>query len=1254
MVRTYVAVDSYGNVSEPCNQNISLRRIDLDDIDDPDNFELMSNTNLTCNNVVYDSTGFPTVSSTGIPTINGFPIYPVSDFYCNLGIEYDDQIISQAGCLIKIMRTWTYYESWCTTGQFRTYNQIIEIADTEDPVITCPESWIISTDGATTCNGTTLLPLPGTSDDCGAVVEIDISYDGGFFNNIDEAQQVTLPAGVNVISYTIYDSCDNSDSCQTSVTVQDDTAPVARCDSDIVVSLRSDGTSKAYASTFDEGSFDDCAFYKTVVRRMDMTCDCDLPEFDDFEYIGEREGRYYYLSSIRRFGLEAFNFSSALDGQIFTAESSQEYEWVNDQVRAVSQDPYLIGLEKDDFNNYTWPGHVQPIFSEWASGQPDTSNDNVIVNVDGEWETVNADIERYYFVMELSNICGFSDAVNFCCDDAAEENMILLRAIDRQGRTNECMLQVEIQDKVAPVITCPFDRQLNCDTNIDINNLDIYGTASATDQCVANVSSTVEDLRNNCGAGQIIRTFTAADNTGESTCSQILNFQDFFGTTNPIIDWPDDYETTTGCMNGGLDPENLPEGFDFPDFLSPACSDFSMSHTDQVFNFAGQGSDACLKILRTWTVTDHCKTSDPNYAPDVYEQSIKVNNTLAPEINSATCTDVTVSTADCDSESVNLFVFATDDCTENASINGTLHVDFEADGNFEIVDDNYNNTINYTDRFDIGSHVVLFEFEDLCGNRSACTRRVEVTSSQGPIAVCASGITTTIQDMDLDGDNQNDAVVAMIIPEMLDAANVSLGTSGSSHPCGSSFEFSFSSDLTDQVRTFDCNQLGVNEVDLWVTDEFGNTDVCTVMVEIQDSDDKCGDNTVSMIDVHGKVLTEELAPVLDVEVYLNGQSTSAEMTDYEGSYAFDPMNSGGYYVLSASKDKDYLDGVSTLDLVLIQRHILGMEKLNSPYKLIAADVDNSQSISAIDLIELRKLILGIDSKFRSNTSWRMIDAQYDFIDPQNPFAYTIPEDYEIFSLQENMEVDFIGVKIGDVNNSITNLQNVDPEFSKRANSVDATLEIANDYIQNHHTIELPFEMNTEDIQGLQMGLSIDPKYAEVIGVKSLREDINIGNFNTEHLKEGMIRLSWVRDQNLEDTQAIFSLILKMKDKARPSDFITVNEDKLYAEYYKNSKAFNLGLGFREDQILNDLTVYQNTPNPWINTTNINFDLAVSQNMTFTVYDINGRVMYQEQKWADAGFNTITLSSADFNTSGIMYYEIKTEKERIIKKMIMLN
>ncbi|MBK9583675.1 MAG: hypothetical protein IPO48_17815 [Saprospiraceae bacterium] len=65
-----------------------------------------------------------------------------------------------------------------------------------------------------------------------------------------------------------------------------------------------------------------------------------------------------------------------------------------------------------------------------------------------------------------------------------------------------------------------------------------------------------------------------------------------------------------------------------------------------------------------------------------------------------------------------------------------------------------------------------------------------------------------------------------------------------------------------------------------------------------------------------------------------------------------------------------MNGVSTLDLVMIQRHILGLQALDSNYKLIAADANNDGKVTASDLTDLRKLILGVTTALPNNTSWK--------------------------------------------------------------------------------------------------------------------------------------------------------------------------------------------------------------------------------------------------------------------------------------------
>ncbi|MEZ4931413.1 MAG: hypothetical protein R2788_04680 [Saprospiraceae bacterium] len=82
------------------------------------------------------------------------------------------------------------------------------------------------------------------------------------------------------------------------------------------------------------------------------------------------------------------------------------------------------------------------------------------------------------------------------------------------------------------------------------------------------------------------------------------------------------------------------------------------------------------------------------------------------------------------------------------------------------------------------------------------------------------------------------------------------------------------------------------------------------------------------------------------------------------------------------------NGVTTYDIV-VTRHILSIQPMDDPYKLIAADINNSGSITTFDIVQLRKLILGVYQNFPDNNSWRFVRAGYVFPNPATPLTRRI-------------------------------------------------------------------------------------------------------------------------------------------------------------------------------------------------------------------------------------------------------------------------
>ncbi len=77
------------------------------------------------------------------------------------------------------------------------------------------------------------------------------------------------------------------------------------------------------------------------------------------------------------------------------------------------------------------------------------------------------------------------------------------------------------------------------------------------------------------------------------------------------------------------------------------------------------------------------------------------------------------------------------------------------------------------------------------------------------------------------------------------------------------------------------------------------------------------------------------------------------------------------YTVTASKNGLALDGITTADLSLISRHILGLEALTPPWKALAADINCNTTVTPIDIVTARKLILGIDTVLPC-AKWRFI------------------------------------------------------------------------------------------------------------------------------------------------------------------------------------------------------------------------------------------------------------------------------------------
>lgn len=175
----------------------------------------------------------------------------------------------------------------------------------------------------------------------------------------------------------------------------------------------------------------------------------------------------------------------------------------------------------------------------------------------------------------------------------------------------------------------------------------------------------------------------------------------------------------------------------------------------------------------------------------------------------------------------------------------------------------------------------------------------------------------------------------------------------------------------------------------------------------------------AQLSLSGVVRTHWGTPMPNVVVQLSGAVSASARTNASGLYTFSNLPPGQNYTVQVARDTNPLNGVTTFDLSQTNKHILGVEMLDSPWKIIAADVNGSNSVTTSDLLDARKVILALSAQFPVVPSWRFFPATTTFPDPTKPFVGGLPAGVLQFSnLQQNVtNADFIGVKVGDVNNN---------------------------------------------------------------------------------------------------------------------------------------------------------------------------------------------------------------------------------------------
>ncbi len=894
---------------------------------------------------------------------------------------------------------------------------------------------------------------------------------------------------------------------------------------------------------------------------------------------------------------------------------------------------------------------------------------------------------------DLPGALDFGPTVTFCCADIGDTVIVVFRALDCDNNANECMVTVNVNDKLPPVLnSCPANERISCDwyaSNLETELADAedeeeqceiltdhFGEAYFFDNCGANVNCDVNIAVNQCLEGTLRRTWSATDDYGNNSTQDCI--QTIF--VDQISDWVVEFP-----IDILVDCGTTPPDFGEPEVFFETCEMIAISYEDKIYTTV---ADACYKIVRDWVIINWCVVGDhidqevlevpedelglsfpacdldgdgdcddhtfrdswnaafkPNAnaanqttSPDtdtdsdpwdgyvIYEQVIKVLDTVDPVFaDSCLIADVCIEGITC---GVNLVIPspAIDECSPDVNVEAEILFGNTWSSGFGP----YNNVAP-------GTYEVRFNAQDNCNNQSACETTITIVDCKKPTPYCKNGI---IVELMVPVDS-NDVAMVEVWASDLNAASFD--------NCPGSLTFSFSADVDDLSQTYDCNDVGQNEVEIWVTDAFGNQDFCETFIVIQANMGQCGDDP--LVSASGAIATEANGAMMDLEVSLSGESTGIVVTDIDGSYDFYGIPVGNDITITPEKDDDLLNGVTTFDLVLISKHILGVTILDSPYKLIAADANNSGTVTTFDLVEIRKVILLVNSAFPNNTSWRFVDNGYSFPNPNNPWEEVFPEIININNIAATItDADFVAVKIGDVNGSA--VSNVAGGAEDR--SAGSLVITADDRLLSAGESVI-VEFNTEEKQLLAYQFTMNFDASRLVFDEVEYGIATAENFGFTLLDQGAITTSWNISGNevIDPRNPLFSLVLTATQNGLLSEMISVNSRFTIAEAYDLAGTpMEIELSFN-GETTKQFELYQNTPNPFNGQTSIGFSLPEAGVAVLTIADISGRLLINMQREFAKGYNEIKINSSDLPTSGVLFYTLESATETATRRMIVV-
>jgi len=779
------------------------------------------------------------------------------------------------------------------------------------------------------------------------------------------------------------------------------------------------------------------------------------------------------------------------------------------------------------------------------------------------------------------------------------------------GQTDSCSFEVTVIDSVPPVIDdCPQTLTIvACDVDALQNPSfsdtltqssysqfsDSVNQGSAHDNCGIKSVVFVDSLSGECPY-EIYRNWIVADSfENQSQCQQIITIQ----PDSLTLVCPQD-TIITQCLNEQAISDLFWDWVDEAQ-MNGGCQADLVNIATEPPGICGGDSTV------TFTAVDSCG------------QSIVCTATFSvqepPAIN-AICPPDTV-------------LFVDENCTFDisgqdlsAQIEGDCEISeltWEISGDTTLSGNDSLPNITLTK----GTYIFSWGATGLC-DETDCDFQLFVQDNQSPEITCPDGIDSLVQPGE-------------------DGLLLSLDSAVAWDNCGiAEVSNSFNQGGADASGFY---AVGNTEVTFIATDNSGNSATCQTHIQIGvDSQDV-------ELQIAGVIKTAFGVPVNNVSLLISGDKQKTAMTDSDGSYDFSVDFGDSIYVFP-EKSGGWLDGVTTLDLIFIQRHILQIEFFHLPHQYISADMNDDGEISTLDLVVLQGLILGNTDTLAGNKSWRFIPEDFDFDNPNNPLNEDRPEDKNYPGINANLlEEDWVAVKTGDVSGD-AGLSGI------RETPISHDLELQ-EIRHPDQVIEWQIITSESDpLNGYQLEWQFPVGELEFTGwVNHLKTEdgTTMDGFYIDE-ESGIIRVLAYsgKKTHIADDGVLLSLFFESQGATQAVLELVEKGDRWESELYlKDGREVRLPR-IKETRSVDEdaqFRLLQNRPNPFTAETTIGFILPRAGDYELSITNSSGKLIRQIEGEGKVGKNQIQIN-LDELTPGIYLYRLSSGEYSAVKKMLV--